>query len=83
MATLVRQQRSGALRTQLIRLSATGKGSTVVPFNRLQTQRVWLVLSNASTRFDCRGNNHTYSCSGTPRDDARAFSVSLRVITRR
>ena len=83
MATVVWQQRSGKVRNVPVRLNRRGKGSHVVPFNRRQTQRIWLVLSNASTRFDCRGNDVTYSCSGTPRDDRRAFTVSLRVIARR
>jgi hypothetical protein len=81
-AAIVRQKRSGGFERLSIRLSSTGAGSTVVPFNQRQTKRVWLVVSNASTRFDCDGNDFTYSCSGTPRDDARKFQVSFRVITR-
>ncbi|HEX6148286.1 MXAN_6640 family putative metalloprotease [Nocardioides sp.] len=83
MATVVWQQRSGKITKLPVRLNKRGKGSKVVPFNRRQTRRVWLVLSNASTRFDCRGNDVTYSCSGTPRDDNRAFRLRLRVVTRR
>ena len=83
MATLVWQQRSGTVKKVPVQLDRRGQGSRVVPFNRRQTRRVWIVVSNASTRFDCRGSDVTYSCSGTPRDDGRAFTVSLRVITRR
>jgi hypothetical protein len=84
MAALVWQQSSGDVKTLPIPLNPEGIGSKVVPFNRRQTQRVWLVLSSASTRFDnCGGKNHTYSCSGTPRDDDLPFAVDLRVISRR
>lgn len=83
MVTLVLQRRSGMLVDLPVRLNRRGQGSEVVPFNRRQTQRVWVVVSNASTRFDCRGNDVTYSCSGTPRDQNRRFHVGLRVITRR
>ncbi|MGH3347850.1 MAG: MXAN_6640 family putative metalloprotease, partial [Nocardioides sp.] len=83
MAMLVIQQHSGDIKKRPVALNRRGKGSEVVAFNRRQTRRVWLVVSNASTRFDCRGNDTTYSCSGTPRDDGRAFAVSLRVISRR
>ncbi len=79
---VVRQQRSGGFDRRSVRLNRDGVGSTVVPFNRRQTKRVWLVVSNASTRFDCRGNDVTYSCSGTPLDDNRRFKVRFRVISR-
>lgn len=79
-ATVVWQKSSGKITKLPVRLNERGIGAKVVPFNRIQTKQVWLVLSNASTRFDCRGNNHTYSCSGTPRDQNRKFAVNLRVI---
>ncbi len=81
-AAIVRQQRSGGFERLSLRLNRSGAGSAVVPFNRRQTTHVWLVVSNASTRFDCRGGDFTYSCSGTPRDDNRKFKVTLKVITR-
>ena len=81
-AAVVRQLRSGDFERRVVRLDADGAGSTVVPFNRHQTRQVWLVVSNASTRFDCRGNDVTYSCSGTPRDDNRKFTVTFTVISR-
>ena len=81
-AAIVRQQRSGGFERLSLRLNRSGAGSAVVPFNRRQTTHVWLVVSNASTRFDCRGGDFTYSCSGTPRDDNRRFKVTLKVITR-
>jgi len=84
MATVVWQQPSGQVERLPVRLNAEGVGSRVVPFNRLQTTTLWLVLSNASTRFDdCGGEDHTYSCSGTPRDENLPFTVRLRVVTRR
>ena len=79
---VVRQTSSGRFERRSIGLNRNGVGSTVLPFNRRQTKRVWLVVSNASTRFDCRGNDYTYSCSGRPRDDGRKFTVTFKVITR-
>jgi hypothetical protein len=81
-AAIVRQTSSGGFARRSVRLNRDGVGSAVVPFNRRQTKRVWLVVSNASTRFDCRGDDFTYSCSGTPRDDGRRFAVTLKVISR-
>ena len=81
-AAIVRQKPSGGFERLSIRLDSGGAGTKVVPFNHRQTKRVWLVVSNASTRFDCSGNDFTYSCSGTPRDDDRKFKVTFTVITR-
>jgi hypothetical protein len=81
-AAIVRQTRSGRFERMPLGLNRDGVGSQVVPFNDRQTKRVWLVVSNASTRFDCRGDDFTYSCSGTPRDDRRKFTVTFKVITR-
>jgi hypothetical protein len=79
---VVRQTSSGKFERRSIGLNRDGVGATVVPFNRRQTKRVWVAVSNASTRFDCRGDDFTYSCSGTPRDDQRKFVVRFKVITR-
>jgi hypothetical protein len=82
MVTVVLQRPSGTISYLPVALNDQGDGSRVVPFNRKQTARVWLVLSNASTRFENCGKNFTYSCGGTPLDDQRRFGLKLRVITR-
>jgi hypothetical protein len=80
-ATVVLQRPSGTISYLPVALNDKGVGSRVVPFNRLQTARVWLVLANASTRFKDCGEKFTYSCGGTPLDDQRRFGVKLRVIS--
>jgi hypothetical protein len=81
MATVVLQRPSGTISYLPVALNDQGEGARVVPFNRRQTARVWLVLSNASTRFKDCGEKYTYSCGGTPIDDQRRFGVKLRVVT--
>jgi hypothetical protein len=83
-AAVVWQKKSGAVERRLVRLNKQGKGRTVVPFNRRQTKRVFVVLANASTRFDCRGAYDVgYSCGGSARDDGRRFTLTMRVFAGR
>jgi hypothetical protein len=51
-----------------------------VPFNRKQTQRVFVVAVNASTRYRCGAADFTYSCKGDPLDDDRAFDLRFKVV---
>ncbi|QZY30141.1 MXAN_6640 family putative metalloprotease [Nocardioides coralli] len=78
-ATVVRRTASGALRRTSVALDGNGDGVVTVPFNRRQTSRVWVVVANTSTRFDCRGKYVTgYSCGGRSRDDDRRYAVTFR-----
>lgn len=83
MAAVVWQKNSGKLERMLVRLDRNGNGSRTVPFNRKQTQRIYVVAVNASTRFDCGEGDLTYSCKGTPRDDGVAFKLAFKVVTGR
>ena len=83
-AAVVWHRRSGEVKRMLVQLDRRGNGQRVVPFNRRQTRRVYVVVANASTRFRCGGEYVVgYSCGGTPRDDSRRFEVSMRVVSRR
>ena len=79
VAAVVRQKPSGSVERTLVSLNRKGNGQLVVPFNRKQTGRVYVVVGNASTRFDCRGPYTVgYSCGGTAKDDNLRFEVSFR-----
>ncbi len=54
MAAVVWQKKSGKVKRMLVKLNRKGNGSRTVPFNRKQTQRIYVVAVNASTRFNCR-----------------------------
>ena len=55
-----------------VQLNGKGNGQVVVPFGRKQVKAVYVSLVNASTRFKC-GKKYSFSCSGLPIDDGRAF----------
>jgi hypothetical protein len=79
-ATVVVLRRSGAVKRIPVRLGEEGRGTTTVPFNRKQTQRVFVVAVNASTRYRCGAADFTYSCKGDPLDDDRAFDLRFKVV---
>lgn len=79
-AAVVWQKKSGAVKRLPVRLNGKGQGSRTVPFNRKQTQRIFVVAVNASTRYNCGAGDFTYSCRGNPRDDGRAFSMRFKVV---
>ena len=81
MAAVVWEKKSGKVERMLVKLNRKGNGSTTVPFNRQQTERIYVVAVNASTRYNCRAGDFTYSCKGTPRDDQAPFKLAFRVIT--
>lgn len=83
MAAVVWQKTSGQVKRMMIGLNRKGNGSRTVPFNRKQTQRIYVVAVNASTRFACGSGGFTYSCQGTPRDDGAAFKLAFKVVTGR
>ena len=55
-----------------VRLNGKGNGQVIVPFGRKKVKSVYVSLVNASTRFKC-GRKYSFSCSGLPIDDGRAF----------
>jgi hypothetical protein len=78
-ATVVRLTTSGGIRRTEVKLNKRGNGTLTVPFNAEQTSRVWVVVANTSTRFDCRGRYVVgYSCGGRSRDDRRTYAVVFR-----
>lgn len=83
MAAVVWQKKSGKVKRMLVKLDRRGNGSTTVPFNRRQTERIYVVAVNASTRFNCGAGDFTYSCKGTPRDDGAPFKLAFKVVTGR
>lgn len=80
--TLVVMLANGNVDHVRVRLDRTGFGHAVVPFSYQRVKQVYVVPTNASTRFDCAGNDPTYSCSGTPLDDGRNFAISLSTVKR-
>lgn len=81
MAAVVWEKKSGKVERMLVKLNRKGNGSTTVPFNRKQTERIYVVAVNASTRYNCRAGDFTYSCRGTPRDDGAPFKLAFKVVT--
>ena len=81
-ATIVWQRDSGKVVTVPVVLNNGGRGQALVPFNRPQVHKLYVVLANASTRYDCSGSDPTYSCGGTPLDDGSGFQVDLAVLPR-
>lgn len=63
--------KSGAVRQIVIRLNSAGNASKQVPFGGT-VKHVVLVLTNASTRYNCWFGT-IYSCQGRPRDDNALF----------
>lgn len=80
--TIVVQRRNGDVDHVTMHLGRRGRAHEVVPFSYRKVTQVYVVMTNASTRFDCSGSDPTYSCSGTPLDDGKRFAVSLRTIKR-
>ncbi len=78
-ATLIVRRASGDVRVHRVRLDSGGDGAATVSFRRGAVNRVDLVLTNGSTRFDCFWDTQ-FSCAGLPRDDGRAFRFSARVV---
>jgi hypothetical protein len=78
--TLVRSTPSGTLRRVSVPLDGEGRGSRSVAFNRQQTQRLYVVAVNASSRYDCGGHGTRYSCRGKPLDDDRRYRLTFKVI---
>ena len=83
MAAVVWQKKSGNVKRMLVKLNRKGNGARKVPFNRKQTKHIFIVVANASTRFNCGAGDFTYSCRGTPEDNDRAFTLQFKVVTGR
>ncbi len=79
-ATLVVVKTSGTVRKNLV-LDAAGDGRTSVSFSKASVKKVVLVLTNASTRYNCWVNaDSPFSCRGFSRDDGRTFSFIARLL---
>jgi hypothetical protein len=78
---LVRLTPGGDLVTTEVRLGKAGDGSATVPFNTRQTARLFAVVVNASTRFDCGGHGARFSCRGKPLDDRKLFRLRFKVVS--
>jgi hypothetical protein len=79
---LVRLTPGGDLVRTEVRLGKAGDGSATVPFNTRQTERLFAVAVNASTRFDCGGHGARFSCRGKPLDDRKLFRLRFKVVAR-
>ncbi len=81
--TLVRLTPGDQLRRLSVPLDAQGRGTRTVVFNRRQTERLFVVAVNASSRYDCGGHGTRYSCRGKPLDDRRRYQLRFKVLGRR
>jgi hypothetical protein len=76
-SALVFKKTGGAPTMYRFSLSGLGNGTFRVPFGS-GIARVDLVLTNASTRYNC-WTGAEWACMGTPLDNARTFKVTARL----
>ncbi|QIK75864.1 MXAN_6640 family putative metalloprotease [Nocardioides piscis] len=74
--------KSGKVARANVRLDRRGTGRRVVTFSPARVRKVVVVLTNASTRYDC-GRRTPYACHGVPRDDDQRFRLTTTTINRR
>jgi hypothetical protein len=80
-ATVIVMFKSGAVKFLPIGLSKAGDAFRRVTFNRKTVSGVVLVLTNASTSFDCWLLPPTpFSCAGLSKDDGRRFFYAARLV---
>lgn len=80
-ATLLVVKRSGETRRKSVALDAAGEGDKSVSFAKSTVKKVVMVLTNASTRYDCWVDGRSpFSCRGFSRDDGKAFVFSARLL---
>jgi len=78
-ATVVVLDRDGDVHPLAVTIDAAGNGTRTVNFNRTTIARVYLTLTNASTRYTCwQGTG--LSCTGIPTDDRQRFTYTARAI---
>ena len=78
--TLVVLDSSGGRQEIPVKLDRDGVGRRTVPFGRNQVDKVYVVLTNASTRSTCWNSDDTYACSGSPKDEQKKFTLDLAVV---
>ena len=66
---------------RVITLDQRGRGSMTIRFDARRVRGASVTLVNASTRYRC-WRKADYSCQGTPRDNGKQFSLSLRAFKR-
>lgn len=77
-AVVTVREKSGKLRTKLVKVDKTGAGELSVPFSGRSVEHVEVTLVNAGARFHQCGRGTIYSCQGTPRDDNLPLKVRVR-----
>jgi hypothetical protein len=79
MAKVLVRYVGGTYKLRPIPLDATGKGSVAAQLGRGVVKEADLILTNASTRFQCwEGTN--YSCTGRGLDDGRTYAFRVNVL---
>ncbi len=70
---------NGKVKDFFFQLSSKGDDSVKVPFGKGVVDRVVLVVTNASTRYQCwRGTE--FACQGNPRDDGLRYYFRAQVV---
>ncbi|MGH2738922.1 MAG: MXAN_6640 family putative metalloprotease [Actinomycetota bacterium] len=78
-AKVILHLQSGRLRVIPLALDSHGDATTRVQFGRSSVYQVILVLTNASTRFNC-WKGTLYSCQGKPTDERLPFRFQVRLV---
>ena len=80
-ATLLLFKTSGEVVRKSVALDSAGDGRTSVSFSKSTITKVVLVLTNASTRYDCWiAADSPFSCRGFSKDDGKAFAFSAQLL---
>lgn len=77
-ATALIESAGGRVRVRVFRLDRSGDANVTVPFGRGAIAQVTLVLTNASTRYDC-WRRTWFACQGRPRDDGMPYGYAAGV----
>jgi hypothetical protein len=78
-ATVVVLDRDGDVHPLAMTIDAAGNGTRTVNFSRTTIARVYVTLTNASTRYQCwQGTG--LSCMGVPADEGQQFTYSARAM---
>ncbi|MEA2434287.1 MAG: hypothetical protein QOG54_1744 [Actinomycetota bacterium] len=78
-ATLLVLKQDNTFQVVSIKLDRSGDGSKSVAFGRGTVSSVVLVITNASTRFQCFRQS-PFSCQGLSRDDGKVFKVTSKLV---
>jgi hypothetical protein len=77
-ATVLVLRKDGTFQPIVVPLNAAGDGSKKVPFGKTTVGSIVLVLTNASTRFNCF-HQSPFSCQGISLDDRAPFDLKLKL----